>query len=731
MKTKIDLNVVLFASIIIILIIGANIFGGDYKYIFSFWLSLTILGILFFPITSLIFKKSHDKGWIFSKIIGLGLSGFFMWLTSYIKVLKYSQASSYIIIVFCAIANLYIFIKNEKEVKLDKKILRNILITEILFLASLFLWIYVRGLNPSIDNYTEKYMDYGYMNSIMNTEYMPPEDIWYAGNSINYYYFGQYISGYLCNISGVDAIHGYNLMLALISALTFIMPFSIGFDLADSLIDKNKKNYNKIIIGLLATSIGITSCLGGTLHFPIYKIISSDRDSYYYADGTRYIGYNPETDDKVNVENPAYSSVAGDLHAHFIDLIFSLTIIAILLQYFISNKNNNFKEIIMNWHIIVASILLGIQKMTNYWDFVIFFVIISLIIIIKQILENKINLKSLRNITISIIQVIIIQELVSLPFLLDFKMISSNIYFTETHTYFFQLLVLWGLPVTCLISLFIMIFISFIKNKKDIYNYCNKHLKSLFVLILGICALGLIIIPEIIYVKDIYSKPYIRFNTVFKVTYEAFILFAICTNYAIIKLLLCHKKIIITFGIILAILNISTFGYGIEALIYANYGSSYIGIGEIYEQLKDRYYNDYLAIEWMNSNIPKGKVILEASAYESSYTFYSRVSIFTGNPTVMGWFAHQWLWRNENYEMPKSFNTILSDIEQIYTNSDIEIKKDLIKKYNISYIFVGELEKETYYRIDIENLKKLGKIIYPLEYDKYTKTYIIKVNDKK
>ena len=45
--------------------------------------------------------------------------------------------------------------------------------------------------------------------------------------------------------------------------------------------------------------------------------------------------------------------------------------------------------------------------------------------------------------------------------------------------------------------------------------------------------MGLILLPEIVYVKDIYSGDYKRANTMFKLTYQAFIMFGICFGYII------------------------------------------------------------------------------------------------------------------------------------------------------------------------------------------------------
>ncbi len=82
--------------------------------------------------------------------------------------------------------------------------------------------------------------------------------------------------------------------------------------------------------------------------------------------------------------------------------------------------------------------------------------------------------------------------------------------------------------------------------------------------ILGLCAIGLIIIPELVYVRDI-TKNRMRANTMFKLTYQAFVLFGICMSYIITRFLLWKKeRILQVFGGIGLVLLLWTFGYFLE-----------------------------------------------------------------------------------------------------------------------------------------------------------------------
>ena len=128
---------------------------------------------------------------------------------------------------------------------------------------------------------------------------------------------------------------------------------------------------------------------------------------------------------------------------------------------------------------------------------------------------------------------------------------------------------------------------------------------------------------------------------------------------------------------------------------------------------------DAAAIRWLKDNIEESPVVLEANG--DSYTGYERVSATTGLPTVLGWYVHEWLWRNNVPDL----NEKSADIQTIYTSTDEEKVKELIQRYDISYIFVGGQEKEKYgTELNDSLLQSLGSNVFE---DDTSGTYIVKV----
>jgi len=66
------------------------------------------------------------------------------------------------------------------------------------------------------------------------------------------------------------------------------------------------------------------------------------------------------------------------------------------------------------------------------------------------------------------------------------------------------------------------------------------------------------------------------------------------------------------------------------------------------------------------------------------------------------------LWRNRHQP---EFQERIDDLFYLYTTNDINFARDIIRKYNISYIMVGKLERAKYRNIINEDtLRSLGTV---------------------
>jgi YYY domain-containing protein len=348
---------------------GGTFMGSDLFLLIIWWSYILVIGLIFLPLSNKFFSNWFDKGYLLSKAIGIVVLSYISWLLSSSRVLPFRRGVLFGIIIFTVLMFFYIFRNNFKLKEFLISNRRVFIAEEIMFFIIIVFWAYVRGMQPDILG-LEKYMDFGFVNCILRADYMPARDMWYAGQNINYYYFGHYVCAFLAKLTGIDSAVAYNLMLCTICSFMFGLTFSISGNLVYHI---DKKNYSKIIAaGLISASL---LTFGGNLHGFIYGvalpkakalgIYSGQKTNFYYPDSTRYIGYNPPTNDKTIHEFPIYSLVVSDLHGHVSNVPFVLTFIAFLFS-FIANKSNQKLD---KYYGMFAVFLLGIFYMTNSWDF--------------------------------------------------------------------------------------------------------------------------------------------------------------------------------------------------------------------------------------------------------------------------------------------------------------------------------------------------------------------------
>jgi hypothetical protein len=99
---------------------------------------------------------------------------------------------------------------------------------EMVFLVCFFLMLDVRFVNPTI-SYAEKFMDHAFLASVMRNPVIPPLDPWFAGGSLNvYYYLGYWMFGCLGIVTGVPSNITFNLALPTVFGLAAINLYAVG-----------------------------------------------------------------------------------------------------------------------------------------------------------------------------------------------------------------------------------------------------------------------------------------------------------------------------------------------------------------------------------------------------------------------------------------------------------------------------------------------------------------------
>ncbi|MFB0546143.1 MAG: DUF2298 domain-containing protein, partial [Anaerolineae bacterium] len=235
----------------------------------------------------------------------------------------------------------------------------------------------------------------------------------------------------------------------------------------------------------------------------------------------------------------------------------------------------------------------------------------------------------------------------------------------------------------------------------------------IFSLILIFTGLLLTYGTEFAFVRDSFGT---RMNTVFKLYYQSWVFLAIASAFGVYWVVGREHRASQTeigryawlggFGALLLIsLYYPLAAFYTKAGGFANEptldGTSYLQRSRPAE---------YAAIRWLDENVKGAPVIVEATGCQ--YCERSRVSAWTGLPTVLGWPGHERQWRGDNIEAGRRE----PDVAAIYQGPNLVKVKELLAEYDVQYVYVGQLERETY-QLNDSQIDKFN-LILDLIYDR-------------
>jgi YYY domain-containing protein len=115
---------------------------------------------------------------------------------------------------------------------------------------------------------------------------------------------------------------------------------------------------------------------------------------------------------------------------------------------------------------------------------------------------------------------------------------------------------------------------------------------------------------------------------------------------------------------------------------------------------------DYEAIVWLQENVEGSPVVLEGLG-EREYLWGSRVSIYTGLPTVVGWRWHQVQQRMATAGAGRVDDRRL-DVQTAYSTPVPQEALGILERYDVRYIYVGPYERLYY---DAQGLAKFDAMV--------------------
>lgn len=210
----------------------------------------------------------------------------------------------------------------------------------------------------------------------------------------------------------------------------------------------------------------------------------------------------------------------------------------------------------------------------------------------------------------------------------------------------------------------------------------------IFVLALFFTALLLTYGVEFVFLRDTFGT---RMNTVFKFYYQAWILMAVASAYALYYISTrAGRAMRLASWAIMAVLVLGGMVYPLFAI--PSKANNFQGDPSLDgARFVSQYRPDEAAvIAWLKQNTLPDSIILEAPG--GSYSDFNFISADSGRATLLGWGGHELQWRG-TYDEPGRREPL---IETVFQNRDENRIREIVNEFGIDYLIVGPREVEKY-----------------------------------
>jgi len=403
--------------------------------LFQMWAMVEALGIVCLPLTITVFHNLPDRGWAFTKALGMASLAFAVWFPLMVfHALPYNRLFIVGALLFLVVLNIVGFVRvRHALVKFIRSNIPYILLTEVVFLGMVFLLGWIRSYGPNIQSF-EMFMDEGFIAAIMRSPHLPPNDMWYAGYSINYYYYAHFVIATLAKLLGQIPSIAFNTGISIYFGLTAVCMFGVSCNLvtwaryARTRAKEGASELERPDVVLLplwkSAPFGVMSfvmglVLGNLAATQQWWIVHGNPMIYNWFSPSRVI-------DKTINEFPAFSFLLSCFHAHVLTLAFTITSIAMAFNLFLEADGKGLNAFGRGWRLpftlLMTALLLGGLFVMNGWDYPTYMGLALVCIALQQwrAYGSRINLSLVLDVLTAGALLVALSFLLYTPFYLNF-----------------------------------------------------------------------------------------------------------------------------------------------------------------------------------------------------------------------------------------------------------------------------------------------------------------------
>jgi hypothetical protein len=235
------------------------------------------------------------------------------------------------------------------------------------------------------------------------------------------------------------------------------------------------------------------------------------------------------------------------------------------------------------------------------------------------------------------------------------------------------------------------------------------HPPVLMALLMVLTGALLLLGPEWLYVHDLFGT---RMNTLFKFYYQAWILWALVSAFGLWYVVEHAGSVarwvmsaVMTLAIAAGLL------YTLPGLSSkANHFAGPPTLNGMAFFIRD-FGEDWAAIQWLRQNTADAPVLVEA-VFGSYWVTgrYSRISMATGLPAMLGWRGHEEQWHGARYfaELAARERYVCG----LYRLNDWRSTQAILDTFNVEYVYVSPLERERYRSVNTDKFDKNMRTVY-------------------
>jgi YYY domain-containing protein len=243
------------------------------------------------------------------------------------------------------------------------------------FTAAFLFMIAVRAVDAGVHPFLgEKFLDFGMLQSLLRADALPPEDMWFAGRPVQYYYGGHLITALLTKITGTDARFAYNLALAGFYGMLVTAAYGLAGSIAAS------RGVSRVRAGAFAAFfVGFASNISTPVYFAAWLLPDGIASFFAGLAGTglgrvgaggltdfRYWDASRVIEGTIN-EFPLFAWLNGDMHAHMMSTPFVLLTAALLFSYYRTPETDLTRRRLLVFAVVPP--LAGMLAVVNTWSF--------------------------------------------------------------------------------------------------------------------------------------------------------------------------------------------------------------------------------------------------------------------------------------------------------------------------------------------------------------------------